>query len=171
MAQDDAQELTHSKVSSILTYRDGELYWKKTRGHQRAGTKAGCINKEGYIAICMFGKLRHAHRIIWLLLKGSWPIGQIDHINGDGLDNHIENLRLCTHTQNQHNRKISRNNTTGFKGVILRQCGKFEARITVAGKVRYLGRFATSIEAAGKYDEVCVKEFGAFARPNQGGAA
>ena len=171
MAHDDADDLTYSKVSGVLKYEDGDLFWKKTRGGQRTGTKAGCVNKEGYIAICIFGKLRHAHRIVWLLLKGCWPDGQLDHINGDPLDNRIGNLRLCTHMQNQHNRKISKNNKTGFKGVILRPCGKFEARITVAGKVKYLGRFITATEAAEAYDRVCVNEFGVFARPNQGGAA
>lgn len=73
------------------------------------------------------------------------PLGmEVDHINGDGLDNRRSNLRLATHAQNTRNRRRPRTNTSGFKGVHLhKSAGKWVAQITNAGKYLYLGLFET----------------------------
>lgn len=54
------------------------------------------------------------HRIILNAPKNQ----EIDHINGDGLDNRRENLRLCSHAENSKNRKFYKNNTSGVRGVV-----------------------------------------------------
>ena len=45
----------------------------------------------------------HAHLAVWLVCKGRWPEGAIDHIDGDGANNHIENLRECSYSENNCN--------------------------------------------------------------------
>ncbi len=89
----------------------------------------------------------------------------IDHINGNGLDNRKENLRICTRTQNSQNRKLNCNNTSGYKGVS-KSYGKWAVQINVNGKRLNLGRFANLLEAAKTYDEAAVKYHGEFARLN-----
>lgn len=80
-------------------------------------------------------KSAYAHRIIWELHYGKIPDGYcIDHINGDGLDNRIENLRLATKSQNGQNRKNNKNKKDGLpKGVIINH-GKYTGRVYVNGK-------------------------------------
>jgi hypothetical protein len=96
------------------------------------------------------------------------PSVQVDHINGDGLDNRRENLRPCTVAQNQQNRSAQRNNSSGTKGVYLRRdCRKWQAQIKAVGKNRYLGLFPTKEAAAEAYAEAAKFYFGEFA--NTGG--
>jgi hypothetical protein len=101
------------------------------------------------------------HRLIM-----SAPVGmQVDHINGDPLDNRRCNLRLCTRRQNQGNRR-SVSNCLGVKGVTLLR-GAFVAAIRVHGKLKYLGAYKTKEDAARAYDRAAVQEFGTFAATNQ----
>ena len=72
----------------------------------------------------------------------------IDHINGDKLDNRIENLRSATVGQNQHNRKTNTNNTSGYKGVCWdKAMKKWRARIKLEDKSIHLGYFTNAEEA------------------------
>jgi len=90
---------------------------------------------------------------------------QVDHINGNGLDNRRENLRLCTNAENARNRRLSKNNTTGYKGVDL-DANRYRAQIRVGQKFVYLGRFDDPIEAAKAYDAAAREHYGEFARTN-----
>lgn len=90
---------------------------------------------------------------------------QIDHINGNGLDNRKNNMRLCTHAQNNMNKnKIW--SKSGFKGVTLNH-HKWSARITVNNKIKYLGRYKNIKDAARAYDLAAIKFFGNFAKTNE----
>lgn len=91
----------------------------------------------------------------------------IDHKDGNGLNNQISNLRLCNKTQNGGNRKISINNTSGYKGVSKkRNAKKWESSIKYNQKSIYLGLFSNKIDAAKAYDIAAVKYFGEFAKLN-----
>jgi hypothetical protein len=103
------------------------------------------------------------HRVILNPLGGL----QIDHINGNGLDNQRANLRVCNGSQNMCNRGKHEDNTSGFKGVCFRKYRKkFQAQIRMYGKQFYLGMFPTAIEAAKVYDVAAIRIHGEFARTN-----
>ena len=86
-----------------------------------------------------------------------------DHRNGNGLDNRWVNLRVCTGPQNVCNRKISKNNTSGFKGVSETKGGRFMAAIAFQQKTYYLGTFDTPEEAHQAYCEAAIRLHGEFA--------
>jgi len=92
---------------------------------------------------------------------------QGDHWNHDTLDNRRENLRKCTHAQNNKNQRIPKNNTSGFKGVHLSKGGKkWEGKIGLRGKAKHLGTFDTAEDAAKAYDRAAKKYYGEFAHLN-----
>lgn len=105
------------------------------------------------------------HRIIFEHI----PIGyQIDHINGNGLDNRRSNLRLCTCAQNQWNQSMRTDNTSGYRGVFWHKSSKcWTSSIRVHGKQIYLGLFKDKESAAVVYNEAALKYFGEFARVNE----
>lgn len=131
--------------------------------------------KEAFTALCK-GRYRQgtiwlqrieAHRVIWALVYGEWPQGDIDHINGDGLDNRLGNLRLCRHAENMRNMKIQSGRASAFKGVSpSRQDGKWRAHIKIDGRHVHLGTFADEEAAARAYDDAASKYHGPFGRPN-----
>ena len=92
---------------------------------------------------------------------------QVDHINRNGLYNVKNNLRLCTASQNEHNKGINKTNTSGFKGVSWsRQNKRWRVTITDLGKSVHLGYFFCIIKAAAAYDRVAKELFGEFAYTN-----
>ena len=94
----------------------------------------------------------------------------IDHINGDGLDNRIENLREATKSQNMANRGLQKNNQYGYKGISFdkrpNMLKPWFSRIKVNGKQINLGRSETKEQAAKKYNDAAIKYFGEFAYLN-----
>lgn len=134
-------EITQDLVVSLFEYKDGELFYKVTRGHLKHGSIAGTIRKDGRKHVIINGKHYMNHRVIFLMFNGYLP-EFVDHINNDPTDNRIENLRQCTRTENSWNKRIQHNSTTKIKGVSWhKQSKKWGARITVNGKRMELGRF------------------------------
>jgi HNH endonuclease/AP2 domain len=130
----------------------GLFRWRKTDRMKRAGHVAGSKNSNGYVSIKMLGKSYKAHRLAWLVSHGSWPDGQIDHINRVRDDNRIGNLRVVSNMENATNRGLNRNSTSGITGVTWHaQCGKWQAAIGRNGVHKYLGIFNTKEEAAEAY--------------------
>lgn len=89
-----------------------------------------------------------------------------DHINHITLDNRSVNIRLCTASQNQHNR-LKQVGSSKFKGVCWHKNErKWRARINYKGKRIHLGSFDNEIDAAESYNNAAIKYFGEFARLN-----
>jgi hypothetical protein len=90
---------------------------------------------------------------------------EVDHINGNQLNNKRNNLRRCTRLNNSYNRKMFKNNSTGFKGVIFcKTKQKFICKIRVNKKEIYLGSFKNPVEASERYMEYSKKYHGEFSR-------
>jgi hypothetical protein len=101
------------------------------------------------------------------LLMDAPPELQVDHINGDPLDNRRSNLRLATNVQNQHNKGAWQGAASRFKGVSrTRQPDVWRATIESNGHQITIGRFRSEFEAAKAYDAQARELFGEFARTN-----
>jgi len=125
-------------------------------------------SSHGYASRIINHKYIAMHRYIYELINGEIPIGlEIDHINHNGLDNRIKNLRLVTKTQNQMNSKITLASSR-FKGVTFdKQTEKWRSRIWVDNKPICLGRFSVEIEAAEAYNKAAIKYHGEYAYLNE----
>jgi hypothetical protein len=102
---------------------------------------------------------------VWMhkLLAGV-TTGEVDHRDGDSLNNCRSNLRAATHRQNVHNTGLNRLNTSGYKGVHLyKPTGRWQARIRYEGERISLGFFDSAAEAAHAYDTAALELFGEFA--------
>jgi ribosomal protein L44E len=110
--------MNQTDVVNLFDYKDGNLLWKmdKAKGKIKAGSVAGGITSKGYMRVTINYKEYPLHRIIFLLHHGYCP-NVVDHINGNVLDNRIENLREATDQTNQYNRKRGLNNKSGCKNV------------------------------------------------------
>lgn len=114
----------------------------------------------GYIQNDKYGRL---HRGI----MNAKPNEIVDHVNGDRLDNRKSNLRLCTNAENSRNANISKNNTSGYKGVSWdKSRNLWHAQIMVDKRTIHIGRFGDKLEAAKAYNKAAVKYHGEFALLN-----
>jgi hypothetical protein len=147
--------LNWDRLKELLEYDPdtGIFIWRKNKGSIKSGTIAGGKTCNGYITICIDGNAVLAHRLAWFYCFKEWPDKGIDHINRNGLDNRLDNLREADQTLNNYNTNIRKDNTTGYKGVYIHGSG-FRARVTNKNKNYNLGTFETIEEAAAK-----VKEF------------
>ena len=127
------------------------LAWK-TSGSGRRGILAGSKYRDGRWMVILNGKRYPAHRIVWAIVKGEDPVGDIDHILGYEVGNHIENLRVVEVTgQNQQNRKLQVNNALGYAGVRMISNGRYRAVVYNRGKQKHIGYFDTPEEAHKAY--------------------
>lgn len=143
------------RVRHLFSYKDGFLYWNMDRGIKtKKGSLAGYFNKSiGRRNIMIDKKMYRYHRIIYLHHHG-WMSKYVDHIDGDKLNNKIENLRSCTSSQNNYNRIIQKNNKSGAKGVHWStHHNKWYARISVNKKPVYLGTYDNLDDAASAVHE------------------
>jgi hypothetical protein len=136
--------------------------WKNSGNGRVADTLAGSETRNGYRHVVVLGRRYYLHRLVWLMKMGSWPPGQLDHINGQKRDNRLGNLRIATQAQNVHNRIRNGSFPTGVYKAADR--GRYCARIQGAdGKKIYLGYYDTAEEAAAAYAGASIILHGEFA--------
>ena len=141
----------------IVDASDAEMlsHWKWNLGS--AGYAQTSFHSRG------FSTTSYMHRMLALPSPGE----EVDHINGDLLDNRRSNLRACSRAENQRNRSCQRNNTSGFKGVRWdSRRGRWRAQLNYFGRQLHLGCFDDPVEAARAYDREARRRHGRFARLN-----
>lgn len=160
--------LTQEYLKECLDYcpHTGLFAWKKRPkqhfermpdwqgwNNRYPGKLAGAVQdmkacRTNYILICISDKLHKAHRLAWLYMHGTYPDNNIDHINGDGTDNRIVNLRDVTNAENHRNQRRPINNSSGTIGVCWHSYRKaWSSRINLNGKRVNLGYFDDINEA------------------------
>ena len=127
----------------------GMKIWNAKHAMTQAGYLSAKRNgKCRYITISIANRPYQAHRLSWLYMNGEFPADQIDHINGNGLDNRFLNLRAVTCSENKKNMKIQKNNTSGCVGVRWHKCSsKWLAQVRAEGRQIHLGVFDDWFEA------------------------
>jgi hypothetical protein len=135
---------------------------------------AGCKKTKEYgyqrwVISLNYNKKKYAlqsSRIVFLLHHGYLTKGKcIDHIDNNSLNNKIENLRECTITQNNHNTKLRKNNTSGHKGVTwCKKAKKWKVAINANGKYHYFGLYVNLEDAIKVAIEARKKLHGKFGR-------
>ena len=148
--------ITQSELKEILHYNpySGLFIWNISKGKCKKGFVAGTIRKPGYIQIGIKGYYYQAHRLVWLYIHGSFPDNHIDHIDHNGLNNRLNNLREATRSENMQNKiKAQQNNkSTGLLGAFKHtNRNSFIAQIRINGEQKYLGTFKTAQEAHEAY--------------------
>lgn len=126
------------------------------------------MNVNGKLYVCRRpsktngAKFELFHRMIMQCPEGMC----VDHKSGETLDCRRENLRICTHAENMRNRKISKSNKCGYKGVYAdpRSPGTFIAKIIFEGKRHWLGRYSEPEAAHAAYCRAAKALHGEFAR-------
>lgn len=164
MAKFKKIDMSVGEILEIVSYcpDSGIFRWAITRSGTSAGSVAGSVNRKGYITIRILGRSYLAHRLAWYIMTGEQP-EQIDHRKGARDDNRFLSLRAATASQNQHNKTLNKNNTSGVKGVSWNKSKKkWEARVWLNGKGYRLGRFsdlAMADSAVRKFREERHQEF------------
>ena len=147
--------------------QDGLYYRKWRRGLPKdcVGKRAGNSHHSGYKYLKIKGTLYGEHRLVWLMVEGKFPDGELDHKDLDKENNCYDNLRNATRNENCANRPGW--SSTGFKGVVKNKRGKpFFAYIRVDKQRINLGNFDKAEDAARAYDAAALKYFGEFAELN-----
>ena len=112
--------ITQKELLEITEYKDGVLYWR----HKKQGRRSDVVgNFDGrYWRACINYKRYQVHNLIWLYHTGVFPEnGQLDHEDGNTNNNDIENLVDKKQFYNARNRKLAKNNKSGYNSVFFRK--------------------------------------------------
>jgi len=158
--------ITQELVKNLFEYRDGELFWKITKGGQKIGNKAGSFSKCGYFYIQINNKQFRIHRIIYLMFYGKMP-EFVDHKDGNKLNNKIENLRPATRSQNGFNRFLQKNNLSGYKNVIwIKNRNRWRVEFRINKKLHTSSLFKNINDAILEAEKMRQQYHNQFARSN-----
>lgn len=143
-------DLTAARLRELLHYDPATgQFTRKIRTAQRhqVGDRADFLIATGpllgYFRVSIDSKRYLAHRVAWLYMHGSWPVDQIDHINGNRSDNRIENLRDVSQQLNRENiRGPQKDNASGYLGVHFAQ-NLWYAKVQHHGKTVYISSHKT----------------------------
>lgn len=147
----------------------GRAYWLDATKHHRnlVGKEAGGarLHHTGkrYWIIKIDGIPHRRSQLIFAAATGSWPEDQVDHKDGDSLNDRPGNLRPATQMQNAWNHKGRKRKANLPMGIRKLPSGKYQARLAVNKRMNNLGIFATIDDAVSVYRNARNEHFGEFA--------
>ncbi len=154
------QSITQKEVKHLFSYnpKNGDVIREVTTSWAAVkGSPVDNIRKDkrtSYYRVKINQKNYKLHRIIWLYCYGVFPDNEIDHINGNGLDNRLCNLRAVTNAENSKNLRVFNTNTSGVTGVVWhKHYKKWQAQIGLNGKCIFLGRYKDIKDAISAREE------------------
>jgi len=159
--------ITQSRLKERLHYdpETGVFEWLVKPRSAKKGEIVGGVGKNGYWRIAVDGERYLAHRLAWMYVYGKWPDDEIDHKNGNKLDNRISNLREASRSQNLANTKTRKDSTHGLKGVSFhKRDGKYMTRIMAEKKRIMIGYYLTAEAAHEAYRIASEHYYGDYAR-------
>ena len=162
--------LSVARLRDVLHYSPDTGKWRWLVSFTNgiiSGMVAGSIGKDGYRKIGIDGVSYRSIRLAVLYMTGRWPKDQVDHIDGNPINDRWENLREADLIQNQHNSRKHRDRSSSFKGMTKSKTPRskpYIARIKVGDRRLFLGYFVTPEEAHAAYVAAAEKHFGEFAR-------
>lgn len=145
--------MNQAELKALLHYNpeSGEFTYLVDRWRVKAGDKARSVRDTGkkrYYRLKYRQKQYQLHRLAFLYMNGEMPKGEVDHINGNSLDNRWENLRIVSRQENSRNVKKANRNTSGVVGVTWNKAvERWQSQIGVDGKCVFLGYFSDLSEA------------------------
>jgi hypothetical protein len=168
--------ITINKLRELFELRGPDVVWKISRHPKiKIGSIAGALHPARSTiyrrlgVLCSDGRthLMMAHQVAFAIHNKRFSLGILDHIDGDGLNNSVYNLREATNSSNMANRKRNTNNVLGVKGVRYspsNTINPYQARVKAKGISVLSSCFATLEEATQAVREARTKHHGAFAR-------
>lgn len=149
-------DLTQERLKELFYYdpETGFFFNKTKRAHRlKINSVAGCRNFYGHLVVTIDSKRYYLHRLVYLYVYGYFPKKHIDHIDGNKMNNRINNLREVTVTENLQNKRAAQsNNFSGYLGVSFDlRFNKYFSRIQIKGRQKWLGYFKTAEEAHNAY--------------------
>lgn len=151
LAQERVKELfDYDPEFGLLTYKI------KVNTKRDIGDQVGWLD-DGYRKMLIDYKQYKVHRIIYLWMTGEFPKNDTDHINGNKSDNRWLNLRDATRSENSRNRRLNKNNSSGFCGVSIKENGSWQSSIRVKGKNKILGTFEDIADAINARKQANIK--------------
>ena len=148
-------------------------WWGRVRNSKTGRILKNSLSGNTYltVSLCKMGKAKSF--TVHVLVARTWIKNPdekrcVDHIDGDKKNNHYENLRWATHSENSRNQKTRTNKSSIYKGVYLHKSrNKWMARIDVDSKQVFLGYFEVEREAAEAYNAAALEHYKKFARLNK----
>ncbi len=123
------------------------------------------VNKLGYRVGKIFRRHYSAHRVIWVMQTGAWPAGEVDHADTDPANNRWDNLREADRSDQEANKKVRSDNTSGFKGVSWsKRDGKWTTKLKYRGVCYSLGSYTNVEDAVAAVNAKRSEIHGQFAR-------
>lgn len=162
--------LTHERLQEILNYdpETGIFRWRARVAKRVAVGDIAGSPASGYQLISINNHKYRGHRLAWFYMTGEWPVGEVDHINGDKSDNSFKNLRDATPAENRQNRPPRKDNTSGVTGVTWSEPKKrWLAFVSIGNKQHFLGHFLTKDKAIAARRAAAVQHYGQFVHPSQ----
>lgn len=144
---------------------DGYLYNRHSRGRAKAGERAGYLDVHNYWRVVIDYKKYYVHHLVWFYVHGEWPSSELDHIDGDSMNNAPANLRLCSRSQNNWNSQRP-TGESGLRGAYLdKRNQRWYSHIQFGGQVKHLGMFDTAEEAHKAFEIAAEQLHGEFYFP------